>query len=160
MGYTNYYYVPKVMEKEKFKTLAQELEFATSFIAGNHSSSNDGEKKDKFFTLHNGLGEGVPEFTEERICFNGDASKGLDHETFYIGRDNSEERDRDGGLHFEFCKTARKPYDLMVQISMLRLKHHFPESKISSDGEASDWKNARKVYKNIFKEAPPKMNRD
>ena len=59
----------------------------------------------------------------------------------------------------EFCKTNRKPYDIMVQLSMLRLKHHFPETKISSDGDSEDWKNGRKLYKKIFGTAAPKMNK-
>jgi hypothetical protein len=46
----------------------------------------------------------------------------------------------------------------MVEISMLRLKHHFPQCKISSDGNASDWKNGKTLYKQIFKEVAPKLN--
>lgn len=152
--------VPVVMDKEKFTALAKELEFIIPFVQGTNSSANSGESEDKFFSLHNGLGEGEPVFTEEKICFNGDASKGLDHETFYIGRDNTKEYSGRGTLHFEFCKTARKPYDLMAQISMLRLKHYFPECKISSDGDASHWKNARALYKKLFNSNAPRMDRD
>ena len=163
MGYTNYFYAPIVMEEEKFKTLAEELQFAYAFAQGTNSSSNNGTNQDKFFSIHNWEGKGEPEFTSERIAFNGDESKGLDHETFSINRDNTKRAAAVGsrdGLVFEFCKTNRKPYDIMVQLSMLRLKHHFPETKISSDGDSSDWKNARALYKKIFKENPPRMNND
>jgi hypothetical protein len=160
MGYSNYYYSPIKMDKDKFKTLSEELQTAAGFLPGNTSSaSSQGE----YAVLCGGDGTGEPEFTEDAICFNGDASKGLDHETFVIERDNNQRAGTHGsrdGLVFDFCKTARKPYDLMVQISMLRLKHHFPESKISSDGDAPDWKNGKALYKKIFGEAAPKLDRD
>lgn len=94
-----------------------------------------------------GNGEGEPVFTKDLICFNG---KGDDsHETFAIRQKGNE--------GYEFCKTNRKPYDLMVCISILRLKHHFPESDISSDGGAKDWAEAKKFYKKAFKETVPKI---
>lgn len=155
MGYTNYYYTPQTLDVKKFKTLSEELKVATGFLAGHHSSANDGEHK--CFTLCSWDGTGEPEFTEEDISFNGDQQGDLYHESFVIQR-VSNDRANEKGLVFNFCKTARKPYDLMVQISMLRLKHHFPECEITSDGSAADWKNGRALYKKIFKENPPKMN--
>jgi hypothetical protein len=158
MGYTNYYYVPVKMDKKKFKTLSEELQTAAGLLPGNTSSaSNPGQ----YAVLCGGCGTGEPEFTKDTICFNGDESKGLDHETFRIDRDNSQRAITHGsknGIVFDFCKTARKPYDLMVQISMLRLKHHFPESNISSDGDPSDWKNGKALYKKIFGEVAPKLD--
>lgn len=151
------------MDEEKFQTLSEELEVASALVQGSHSSANNGSSEDMFFTLHNWEGKGSPEFTKDKIVFNGDESKGLDHETFDIYRDNTQRAVAYGpkdGVVFQFCKTNRKPYDLMVQVSMLRLKHHFPESKISSDGEASDWKNAKALYKKIFKETAPKLDID
>lgn len=163
MGYTNYYRVPVKMDEKKFKTLSEELSTATGFLAGHFSSASGNYYKDsKTAVLFGWDGTGEPEFTSEEIAFNGDESKGLDHESFVINRDNTERaqsRGSENGLVFDFCKTARKPYDLMVQISMLRLKHHFPESKISSDGDSKDWANGNKLYKKIFGEEPPKLER-
>lgn len=155
MGYSNYYYTKPILDKDKFKILSEELSVASGFIVGEHSSANEG---DEMVTLCDGVGEGSPIFNDDVICFNGDASKGHDHETFVIDRESKDDAGRDG-LVFQFCKTARKPYDIMVQLSMLRLKHHFPETKISSDGDSADWKNGRKLYKKIFGTAAPKMNR-
>lgn len=156
MGYTNYFKKAPILDKEKFKILSEELNTASGFIVGEHSSANDG---DEMVTLCDGVGEGSPIFTEDVIRFNGDASQGHDHETFIIKRESQDEDIRNEGLVFEFCKTNRKPYDIMVQLSMLRLKHHFPETKISSDGDSEDWKNGRKLYKKIFGTAAPKMNK-
>lgn len=154
MGYTNYYRTPRVMNKAKFKKLAEELNVAAGFMPGNHSSANSG---DESVILRGGNGEGEPEFNGELISFNGDAETGNDHETFYLGRIKEGKGPADE-LHFDFTKTNRKPYDIMVQVSMLRLLHHFPESKISSDGDSEEWENGFKLYEEIFKEKAPKLN--
>ena len=104
-----------------------------------------------------GDGTGEPKFTDDIIIFNGENKDDMSHETFVMER-QSEGR-AENGLIFEFCKSARKPYDLMVKISMLRLKHHFPQTEISCDGGAEDWKQAKEIYKKAFKTTPPKINR-
>ena len=45
------------------------------------------------------------------ICFNGTRKEGLNHESFVLDNNESD---------FEFCKTARKPYDYAVR-KVLRL---------------------------------------
>ena len=56
--------------------------------------------------IRDGYGESEPEVSTERIWLNGNADTDLDHETFYLGNEASD---------FEFCKTARKPYDFAVR---------------------------------------------
>lgn len=53
---------------------------------------------------------------------------------------------------FDFCKTARKPYDLAVCLVMLSMKRHAPRSvRIATDGEwDGEWTEARRVYKELF----------
>ena len=45
-----------------------------------------------------------------------------------------------GATGFNFCKTAAKPYDLVVT-AILVLAEHFSEGhfKVSSDGDPEDW---------------------
>jgi len=50
-------------------------------------------------------GEGEPIVTTNKIAFNGDATKDLDHESCVL----------DNFSGFNFCKTARKPYDYAVR---------------------------------------------
>ena len=65
------------------------------------------------------------------------------HETFMFERimklrewDKPDEND----LHFEFCKTAYKPYDLAVITCLIIAKQYLGEDiKISSDGEDEQW---------------------
>lgn len=161
MGYTHYFYIPKEFDKEKFATLSEELKTAADLLP-----EVDYNGKECHVTLGDGHGDGLPEFTKEKICFNGTNKDDYSHETFFLQADNSEEYKRKsegasslvgGGLMFDCCKTNCKPYDIMVCISLLRLLHHFPECKVSSDGGGPDWKGARTLYKKIFGVAPPKV---
>ena len=160
MGYTMYQRVPRVMDAAKFKTLSEELETVAGLLP---AKTKIAEWSGKSAVLCGADGTGSPKFTKDIIMFNGDATDGMDHETFAIERDNIKRTIEYGEdkneLVFDFCKTARKPYDLMVKISMLRLKHHFPQTEISGDGGASDWKQARTIYKKAFGENGPRLNR-
>lgn len=83
---------------------------------------------------------GEPIFDNERILFNGAGYEDADHETFIINKINNDE--------FEFCKTARKPYDLMVQACLIVYHHHSPDTiDVGSDGDNDDWKAAKKFVR-------------
>lgn len=81
-----------------------------------------------------------PQVNGEVIRFNGCGDLG--HETFML------ERIPSGG--FNFCKTARKPYDLAVQAVLLIAKHHDPDFSFSSDGGNDEWRVARDFVKELF----------
>ncbi|KAJ5123140.1 hypothetical protein N7448_009237 [Penicillium atrosanguineum] len=60
----------------------------------------------------------------------------------------------DVGSRFQFCKTARREYDVVVTCILLRAKMLAPNSfKLSSDGSWSEWKPARDVYQRIWPDA-------
>ena len=65
-----------------------------------------------------------PTFSSELICFNGVEESGCDD--FVL--------DFSGGSLSGFCKTNRKPYDLVVCICLLALSHKLPHFSFSSDG--------------------------
>lgn len=146
---------PAKMDAEKFKTLSEELQTISGLLPKPESSHQIKE----VIILAGGDGAGKPEFTEDLIMFNGDATTGMEHETFEIERVCENACIGEKGLVFKFCKTNRKPFDLMVKISMLRLKYYFPVSEISCDGGAADWKEAKIIYKKAFGENAPKINR-
>ena len=145
MGYTSYWKIEEELDKEKFAILSEELQVATGLLPTKSTSAQQDHKG--VIYLAGGNGEGEPIFTKDLICFNGKDDEA--HETFMIRQKGNDD--------FEFCKTNRKPYDLMVCFSLLRLKHHFPDANISSDGTAKDWLAAKKFYKKVFKETPPKI---
>ena len=71
------------------------------------------------------------EVNKNRIRFNGIGDKG--HETFLFDFTKT---------GFEFCKTARKPYDIPVCKVLIILKHYLKDDlKVSSDGdiEKGEW---------------------
>lgn len=79
--------------------------------------------------------------TDGIINFNGEGDNG--HENLVLSRTPKE---------FEFCKTNRKPYDLLVVATLVLYKYHFPKKvEISSDGGNEVW---RKSYGLIAKALP------
>lgn len=66
------------------------------------------------------------------INFNGTAE--LSHECFVL-REHFNQNEA-----FNFCKTAQKPYDIMVTACLLLLKHYLGNAiEISSDGYKHNW---------------------
>ena len=86
MGYTNYWNSKQSFTDNEWKKVKDEYKWLKEMAEGIiiDESKNDDE-----------------------IIFNGNPIGNLDHETFYINKKN----DKDS---FNFCKTARKPYDLAV----------------------------------------------
>lgn len=70
---------------------------------------------------------GEPEITNEVIRLNGIGDDA--HETFYLGNEEG----------FAFCKTAYKPYDVVVTAILALAHHREVVSNVSSDGRARDW---------------------
>lgn len=70
------------------------------------------------------------------IRFNGVGDDG--HETFYLTQDG-----RNG---FNFCKTARKPYDLLVAATLAVIRYRTSKITVTSDGDLDDqeWVDALK----------------
>ena len=78
-----------------------------------------------------------------RVC-GGDCS----HETFYFPRLLKAERweKPEGGLYFDFTKTAFKPYDLAVTAFLIIAKKQLGDQiKVSSDGEVEHWIDAAMI---------------
>ena len=90
-----------------------------------------------------------PEANVDTIRFNGVGDMG--HETFFMERvphDYDEKRVSEARY---FTKTARKPYDLIVQAVLLIAKHHVGKTfKLSSDGDLDDWNEAERLVKTMF----------
>ena len=74
-------------------------------------------------------GNGEPTVTLDRIAINGDARYDLNHET--LSFDNNK-------TGFDFCKTARKPYDYAVRKILSYAKKNGFVKKVCSDGANND----------------------
>lgn len=81
-------------------------------------------------------GTGAPTLNEEEISFNGQGPD-FDHETFYF-KAKRELPYPGGELGWACCKTARKPYDVVVTacLTFLQADYGF---EVSSDGEMEEW---------------------
>ena len=126
MGYTHYFTNKKASPKqwEMFSDTVRELvEASTAKIC-------------------NGFGENSPVFEKYCIAFNGDREEGLDHETFLINNED---------VKWDFCKTARKPYDEVVVASLIYGKHIGVISEWSSDGAGEDHDAGKKLLDSIGK---------
>ncbi|KOC07412.1 hypothetical protein AFLA70_31g005050 [Aspergillus flavus AF70] len=89
--------------------------------------------------------ERTPVILDEKngIFLNGVGDDG--HEDFYISKI---------GNNFSFCKTGRRPYDLVVCTILLRAYVLAPSTfELSSDGDwDNDWVEARDLYHCIWPE--------
>jgi hypothetical protein len=92
--------------------------------------------------IADGLGEelGKWEADTEIVRFNGFGEDS--HETFLFSID--------GADSFNFCKTARKPYDAVVTACLIHMKDTYGDLvRISSDGDWSEWQDGARLYNNV-----------
>jgi hypothetical protein len=136
MGYTHYWTFNRAaLSPEElatgFKLAAEEIKTLKRYLP-------------KDLKICGGLGHGRAEITHDHIWFNGDGQTDSDHETFSI--DLSAQED-EPALKRGFCKTARKPYDLLVCCALISLKRHLSSAfNFTSDGDREDWSSAIRYY--------------
>jgi hypothetical protein len=83
---------------------------------------------------------------DSRVC-NGDCS----YEGFQIPQVKKlSEYDKDG-MVFDCCKTAFRPYDLLVIACLIAAKYHFGHNfKVSSDGEDQHWFDGKMLCSQVL----------
>lgn len=144
MGYTTYFSSKKKPAKEKFAKFLKDVKKLYKNLPA-VSKSAGACYLDEPILIRDGHGKGQPIFSEEEIIFNGNESTDMSHETFVFRRSEFN----------EFCKTARKPYDLLVCLVLLSAQKHFGDNmEISSDGNYIDWEPAIDEYEKIMGEVP------
>lgn len=156
MGYTHYWtYNPNEIKdteelRKKFRAAVFIIKLAYKEIKKNkkfiHQGQAGGYYDDRPCIIRGGLGKGLPMINESQVWFNGDEKTGMDHETFDM------KWYPEGGIAKDFCKTARKPYDILVCVSLLAFDHAFDNSDVfnfSSDGGNEDWEEAKHLFTRI-----------
>lgn len=133
MGYTHYFPQQRAFTDQEWIDLC-----AAAFIAIDYASKNFNIEIQRDYD-----DEAKPEINDEHIWLNGVGDEG--HETFYITKDKM-----DG---FNFCKTAQKPYDMVVGLILLSAHQIAPDAlDISSDGDWNDheeWKPIVSAYEKM-----------
>lgn len=129
MGYTHYWRKKENLPQDKWNSFIDDvgelMHDAPSILCEESDMPNS-------FAMCNG----------NFIKFNGRGEDG--HETFYFEREQEPHwRDAadENGMYFNFCKTARKHYDIYVVAVLELAKAHFGDDIIvSSDGDYEDLK--------------------
>ena len=163
MGYTHYFHYHRAsLSVKDWTTLTNAVNLLVAALP-EHSDSAGGYYKDAPLKL-----DADTVISKDQIAFNGDGKdeKGeeLSHETFVLDRSwrkelkmQKQQAIEDGQHHLikyyenklgknvggEFCKTERKPYDLLV-CAVLAVAQHLCRGWISvtSDGDREDWSSA------------------
>jgi hypothetical protein len=131
MGYTHYF--------SKVGTTRDDALRFEMFARGARTIIEYAVNHDKI-QLADAMGDklGKWEISDELVAFNGYSDDS--HETFYWGAD---------ARGFNFCKTARKPYDAVVTACLIHLKDVFGDAvSIGSDGDWSEWRDGATLYRN------------
>ena len=156
MGFSHYWrFKDSNLPKDKFDKIVKDVKVIEKYFKENKVISKNAYCNSKArVRLADGLGEGdgvnytvhlqdnkISEY--QSFAFNGVGD--LSHETFSIN---------EGLNEWNFCKTARKPYDLAVCLVLLSIKYHVRSARITSDGDNDDWQHSFELFKTLF----PKRN--
>lgn len=166
MGYTHYWHRPAVLPKAKWKNFVQEVLMLKDNLPKKGITAGNGYGKSKLeiagWNPKGGEGNsgeyelGFPIMDGEQMAYNG-AGDGLDHESLVIERALSKEEIRGAKemrpkaqLISGFCKTARKPYDTFVCLTLISFKRWFGNTvEIGTDGDREDWQPAIDLYQKL-----------
>ena len=146
MGYTHYwkFNLDYEINSEKWKEIVDDFNKILDVeidIPGRPTNYYDGT--DGMTRLRNILEQDSDqrlEITDKEIRFNGRDEGDRGHETFSLQRKSDKRLEDyatrlDRNYIFDFCKTARKPYDIVVCCLLIILKHRLGNMiEISSDG--------------------------
>lgn len=133
MGYTHYW---------TFKKSPAEIADGKQKFANAVALFKEGLKKLSHIPLGNGMGEGEPTITDTEIWLNGKAPE--DYETCAMSLESK---------GFDFCKTARQPYDPVVCLLLLCMADAFGDDfEYSSDGDIENGEEGWGIAKEIFNE--------
>ncbi len=155
MGYTHYWRQRADLNQTQWQRYLEKVRTLLDHLPA-HTDSAGGHYVDAPLGLvgNSDNGEHSPHLDGEIIFLNGDGEHRdgtyLSHEDFVLTRRRRDLYDyeiREGktkdGPRGEFCKTARKPYDLVVSALLIVLENDFPEVfSVESDGEPSEWQPA------------------
>jgi len=146
MGYTHYFKGTKSTDA-KFKEFSNACKKLHDNLPEKTDTAGGYHKDDKLIIgdgrghLHESTGD-VPIFDNRMVCFNGVGE--LAHETFRIEKKGTN----------DFCKTARKPYDLLVVACLIAawqiLNYRFSSDGFNSDGTCEDLVPAMKYYNEVM----------
>jgi hypothetical protein len=151
LGYTHYYYRPLNLDRNTFQQFANDVKQIVK-LAREHGI--------KIVDWHGTPGT-RPTINRNQISLNGLGVNA--HESFVINRKHQPEswdKPKANGLYFDFCKTARKPYDIVVAASLVAFLYHFRDQvEVHSDGGFDEdiWQAAFRHYEHATGRSRPRI---
>lgn len=142
MGYTHYWeWANPIADQVYFSSWSRGVSLLLQHLPAHGYNNRDP------LVIRSFRGDGEPLCSDDEVSFNGDYTMGQDfgHEGFRITFDDLKDKD-----HFNCCKTAAKPYDLLVTAALIRFAYHFPDAIITSDGYAGAWEKASLLCEQVF----------
>ena len=147
MGYTHYWRRPPQLDKAMFKLWSEDV---AKIVAAVEPGGLAGERG---IGLSGGTDHEPAQITDKIVYLNGVGEAA--HEPFAVEQTFTPDYHRPDqwGRYFDFCKTARKPYDLIVAAALIRMKVRFKDTvQIASDGDGFDheWQDALSLCDKLF----------
>lgn len=142
MGYTHYWEFkkPKKGTADKTEKTYQTAIKECAKIVKAYYAVNGGLSG---FTAHTPIGK----YGGLQVNGKGDDA----HEEFSL-REHYRQNFECDDCRFPFCKTAQKPYDIVVVACLIVLKHRLKDLiEVESDGYTDDWEEGLRLAKNILK---------
>jgi len=142
MGYTHYWTfkpAPKGLAKQAETKYQKAVEECTKVIQ-------------TYYKEYGGL-SGYTAHTKDYGGLNVNGKGDQAHETFAMREHYSQNIDKEGyNSGFNFCKTARKPYDLVVVACLSIMKYQLGDLiDVQSDGDSIDWYDGVEYANKVLK---------
>ena len=103
-------------------------------------------------------GFGRPTLGPSMVALNGSALFSRAHESFIVHRRIQDYRANAtpgaDNLFWDACKTAQKPYDVVVVAAILAFLERISGSRASSDGERDDWAGGAALFARALRRDP------
>lgn len=152
MGYTHYLTPPAEIDPAAFRAIGADVR---ALIAALPATAPNGYTDEP---AELPLAVTVETLDDDLIAFNG-AGPVIDGRNLAAGDWPGESRrfdlahedfwlQRVGG--WMFCKTARKPYDVLVTAALLSVAYHVRAARVKSDGDAPDWAAGVALWRATF----------
>lgn len=140
MGYTHYYYQKPKLAQKKFNEFSEVVVRLLSSDDAKNILVSEMDREDKPNLM----------VDNQAVKFNGIGVNS--HESFWFLRQTEMpdyQKSKGRNKVFNFCKTARKPYDKYVVACLIIAKSIFGKDiEISSDGDLEDWNEGKKLVEN------------
>ncbi len=128
--YTHYFEITKRPGQVLWAQLMLDVQKLLNNLPTCEELEQLGVENDDKIILRGPMGDKKPVCNSQRISFNGDAAKGMDHESFTLLSKKMSDS----------CKTDRKPYDFAVCAVLILAYNYLPDIVlVTSDGDAYDW---------------------